>query len=233
MLERIIELAAPKNGVILDPFCGCGTAVYAAQKLGLEWIGIDITHLAVSLIERRIQSAFPKARFDVIGVPKDIDGAKDLSTRDKYQFQWWATSLIGAKPFNGKKKGADGGIDGIIYFKDDSGPQKKIIVSVKGGANVGVGMIREFENVIHSNKAAIGIFICLVAPTKPMIAAAAASGYYESSRFSKTKFPRLQIITIQELLNKSKMPIYPDFSEGDLNFKEVAIEKTPEPKLFD
>ena len=102
---------------MLDPFCGCGTAVHAAQKLGRQWIGIDITHLAISLIERRLKDAFPGIAFEVHGTPKDLDGARDLARRDKYQFQWWAVSLIDAQPYAGKKKGADSGIDGLIYFK--------------------------------------------------------------------------------------------------------------------
>jgi hypothetical protein len=127
---------------MLDPFCGCGTAVHAAQKLGRHWIGIDITHLATSLIEKRLKDAFPDASFAVQGVPKDIASARDLASRDKYQFQWWATSLVNAIPFGGKKKGADGGIDGLIYFAPDGKTVEKAIVSVKGGDKVGVGMVR-------------------------------------------------------------------------------------------
>jgi len=114
LLERIISASSNPGDVVLDPFCGCGTAVHAAEKLGRSWIGIDITHLAVSLIERRLKDAFPGIKFDVHGTPKDIGGARDLAMRDKYQFQWWAVSLVEAQPFGGKKKGADGGVDGVI-----------------------------------------------------------------------------------------------------------------------
>ncbi len=112
LLERIIKTSSNEGDLVLDPFCGCGTAVHAAQKLGRRWVGIDITHLAISLIERRLKNAFAGIAFDVHGTPKDLDGARDLAERDKYQFQWWAISLVDAQPYAGKKKGADGGIDG-------------------------------------------------------------------------------------------------------------------------
>ena len=119
LLERILTVASSKDDVILDPFCGCGTAIHAAQKLSRHWIGIDITHLAISLIEKRLNDAFPGMQYDVHGTPKDIGGARALADQDKYQFQWWAVSLVNAVPYGGKKKGADSGIDGLIYFKPD------------------------------------------------------------------------------------------------------------------
>jgi adenine specific DNA methylase Mod len=143
LLERIISASSNEGDVVLDPFCGCGTAVHAAEKLKRNWIGIDITHLAITLIEKRLRDAFPGIKFDVHGTPKDIEGAQDLADRDKYQFQWWACSLVNAQPYQGKKKGADSGIDGLIFFADDNGPPKKIVVSVKGGENISVAMVRD------------------------------------------------------------------------------------------
>jgi hypothetical protein len=136
LLERIISASSNPGEVVLDPFCGCGTAVHAAQKLGRNWIGIDITPLSISLIEKRMKEAFPNLQFAVEGIPTDLDGAQNLALRDKYHFQWWACALVGAQPYQGKKKGADTGIDGLIYFSDDKGAAKKIIVSVKGGESV-------------------------------------------------------------------------------------------------
>src|SRR5205814_331051 len=135
LLERIIAASSNEGDIVLDPFCGCGTAVHAAQKLKRKWIGIDITHLAISLIEKRLKDAFGgRCRFEVHGTPKDLDAARDLARRDKYQFQWWAVSLVNAQPWQGKKKGADTGIDGIKYFRDlDRKEPRKIVVSVKGG----------------------------------------------------------------------------------------------------
>ena len=137
MLERIVAASSNEGDVVLDPFCGCGTAVHAAQKLGRHWIGIDVTHLAISLIERRMQAAFPDASFTVEGTPKDLASATDLARRDKYQFQWWAVSMVDAVPYGGKKKGADGGVDGLLYFKPDGKRTEKAIVSIKGGDHVG------------------------------------------------------------------------------------------------
>ena len=131
----------------IDPFCGCGTTIHAAQKLKRNWLGIDITHLAISLIEERLNDAFPGAAFDVHGTPKDLEGARALAALDKYQFQWWAVSLVNAVPYGGKKKDADTGIDGHIYFKPDGKATEKAIVSVKGGDNVGVPMVRDLGPV--------------------------------------------------------------------------------------
>jgi site-specific DNA-methyltransferase (adenine-specific) len=148
LLERIIQTSSNEGDIVLDPFCGCGTTIHAAQKLGRKWVGIDITHLAISLIEKRLRDAFPGIAFDVHGTPKDLGGARALAAQDKYQFQWWAVSLVNAVPFGGKKKGADSGIDGHIYFKPDGKTTEKAIVSVKGGDNVNVAMVRDLAHVV-------------------------------------------------------------------------------------
>lgn len=223
LLERIISASSNEGDVVLDPFCGCGTAVHAAEKLGRKWIGIDITHLAVSLIEKRIRDAFPQAKFEVHGTPKDFDSARDLASRDKYQFQWWACSLVNAQPFGGKKKGADGGIDGIIYFQDDKGTPKKIIVSVKGGDNINVAMVRDLAHVVDREKAVIGLFVTLVSPTKPMVVEATTAGFYESKAIGKN-FPKIQILTIEGLLNETERALYPDLSGGGITFKQAKLE---------
>jgi adenine specific DNA methylase Mod len=222
LLERIIESSCPVNGLVLDPFCGCGTAVHAAEKLGRGWIGIDITHLAVSLIEKRMRDAFPGLKIEVHGTPKDLDGAIDLANRDKYQFQWWACSLVNAQPYQGKKKGADSGIDGLIFFQDDKGAAKKIIVSVKGGEHITRTMIADLKNSVERDKAQIGLFVTLVAPTKPMIAEATSAGFYESP--SHGAFPKIQILTIEGLLAGSETPRYPDLSRGGVTFKKAKKE---------
>ncbi|MGA2590838.1 MAG: DNA methyltransferase [Bryobacteraceae bacterium] len=178
LLERIISSSSKKGDVVLDPFCGCGTAVHAAQKLKREWIGIDITHLAISLIEKRLKDAFPGIKYEVHGTPKDLDGARDLAMRDKYQFQWWAVSLVNAVPFAGKKKGADTGIDGLIYFKPEGKITEKAIVSVKGGDNVNVA--RDLAHVVDRETAKIGVFITLAEPTGPMRREAVKAGFYQT-----------------------------------------------------
>ena len=165
LLNRILSASSIQGQVVLDPFCGCGTSIHSAQKLGRTWVGIDITHLAISLIERRLKDAFPGITFEVHGTPKDIDGARDLAARDKYQFQWWAVSLIEAQPYGGKKKGADGGIDGLIYFRSDAKTTERAIVSVKGGG-VSVPMVRDLKGVLDREKSPIGVFLTLEAPTR-------------------------------------------------------------------
>ncbi len=226
LLERIISASTNRGDVVLDPFCGCGTATHAAQKLGRRWLGIDITHLAIGLIERRLKDAFPGIAFEVHGTPKDIDGARDLAIRDKYQFQWWAVSLIDAQPFAGKKKGADGGIDGLIYFRSDAKTTERAVVSVKGGDHVGVPMVRDLKGVLDREKAPIGVFLTLAEPTKPMVAEAASAGFYE---LGGRKYPRLQIITIEDALRGEK-PAIPLVDTGAA-FKKATKEAPPQGKL--
>ncbi|HXH00585.1 MAG TPA: DNA methyltransferase, partial [Xanthomonadaceae bacterium] len=251
LLERIIEASSNEGDVVLDPFCGCGTAVDAAQKLGRRWIGIDITHLAIALIEKRLKDRYPylnrskpeKATalasgvaetvpeymqtFEVLGTPEDLDGARDLALRDKYQFQWWACSLVNAQPYQGRKKGADGGIDGLIFFQDDNGAAKKIVVSVKGGDNVSVAMLRDFAHVVKRENADIGLFVTLAAPSRPMSTEAVKEGFYASP--AGAEFPRIQILTIAGLLDGSERPRYPDLAQGGHTFKKAKLDQGRKP----
>ncbi|MGC2425148.1 MAG: DNA methyltransferase [Nitrospirota bacterium] len=226
LLERIIMASSNEGDTVLDPFCGCGTAVHAAQKLNRRWIGIDITHLAIGLIEIRMRKAFkeavPPIQFEVHGTPRDIDGARELAARDKYEFQYWACSLVNAQSYQGKKKGSDGGVDGLIFFQDDKGPSKKIIISVKGGENVGVSMVNELCHVVDREKAQIGLFVTLSRPTKPMDKEAVSAGYYESPH--NGNFPKIQILTVEGLMNGTEKPRYPDFTGGGLTFKQPKKE---------
>lgn len=207
LLERIVAASSNAGDVVLDPFCGCGTAVHAAEKLNRNWIGIDVTHLAISLIEKRLQAAFPGVAFTVEGTPKDLASAQDLARRDKYQFQWWAVSMVDAMPYGGKKKGADGGIDGIIYFKPDGKRTEKAIVSVKGGDTVGATMIRDLHSAMEREKAPIGVFVTKAPPTKVMEREAAAVGRFHSELTGRS-YPRLQILTIDDLF-RGKRPDIP------------------------
>jgi adenine specific DNA methylase Mod len=224
LLERIIKASSEEGDIVLDPFCGCGTAVHAAERLNRQWVGIDITHLAISLIEKRLRDAFPKIEFAIEGTPKDFEGARDLAKRDKYQFQWWACSLVSAAPYQGKKKGADSGIDGLIFFQDEKKATKKIVVSVKGGENVSVAMIRDLAHVVNREKAQIGLFVSLAEPTGPMRIEAGKEGYYYSEAFKKN-YPKIQILTIEDLLSGRARPSYPDLTGGGLTFKKAKQEK--------
>jgi site-specific DNA-methyltransferase (adenine-specific) len=226
LLERILQASSNEDDIVLDPFCGCGTALHAAQKLNRNWIGIDITHLAISLIEIRLISAFPQIEFEVYGTPKDFASAQDLARRDKYQFQWWACSLVKVPPYQGKKKGADGGIDGLRYISDlDENKRdikRKIIVSVKGGDNVSVSMVRDLIGTMSTNKADLGFFVTLAEPTKAMITEATKAGFYRAA--NGRDYPRVQIFTIEDLLSGVKKPEYLDLSLGDITFKRAEKE---------
>lgn len=199
LLERIIRISSNPGDVVLDPFCGCGTAVHAAEKLGRKWLGIDVTHLAISLIERRFKDAFPDIAFDVQGTPKDLAAAHDLADRDKHQFQWWAVSLIDAVPQGGKKKGADHGIDGIRWIRTGprDGDLDRVIVSVKGGGNVSVRDVRDLVGTVEREKALGGVLITLAPPTRPMREEAASHGFASTGL---GQFRRIMVKTVEELL---------------------------------
>ncbi len=208
LLSRIIRASSNEGDVVLDPFCGCGTAVVIAQALGRKWIGIDITHLAINLIKWRMNGMFelePKKDYEVIGEPEDLAGAKELASQNRYQFQWWSLPLVGARPAGSKKKGPDKGIDGIAYFTDEKNKHKKIIVSVKSG-KVSVKDIRELIAVTSRESAEMGIFVTLENPTREMKKEAVATGYYKSP-LSELNYPRIQILTIEELLSGKKPEI--------------------------
>jgi site-specific DNA-methyltransferase (adenine-specific) len=221
LLERIISASSNEGDFVLDPFCGCGTAVSVAQRLNRRWIGIDITHLAIGLIKTRLADAFGdgvRETYEVIGEPVDLAGAEKLAEEDKYQFQWWALSLAGARPLE-KKKGADQGIDGRLYFHDEAkgGKTKQIIFSVKAG-HLMATHVRDLRGVIEREKAEIGVLISMEPPTKPMLKEAAEAGLYQPPG-TRDKFARLQILSIAELLAGKKID-YPRYS-SDATFKKA------------
>jgi site-specific DNA-methyltransferase (adenine-specific) len=206
ILERIIKTSSNEGDVVLDPFCGCGTAIAVAERLKRRWIGIDITYLAINLVQRRLRDTFHNdlSPYEIIGAPTDVQGAEALKEISPHQFEWWAVDLVNARPAKNHKKGADTGIDGYINFFDDkSGQAKQVIVQVKSGY-VGVSHVRDLKGVIEREKAAIGALITLREPTKPMLTEAAATGFYEPKDLPG-RYPRLQILTIAELLAGKKL----------------------------
>jgi len=214
LLERIVQASSNPNDIVLDPFCGCGTTVAAAHKLGRRWIGIDITHLSIALQKYRLQEMFPDAPFQVIGEPQSVQGARQLAEDDRFQFEWWALSLISARPSGGKpgskrgKKGADKGIDGVITFIDGAkGKPKRILVQVKSG-HVKSGLISELVGVVGREKAAMGVFTTLNEPTRPMVTEAASAGFYRSPGWERD-YPKIQILTIEELLDGAEVKMPP------------------------
>ena len=237
LLERIIEASSNPGDIVLDPFCGCGTAVAAAQKLGRRWLGIDITHLAIALQKYRLRQMFPDIAFRVIGEPTTLHDARQLAQDDRFQFQWWALSLIRARPYGGDssskqgKKGADKGIDGIINFIDDnSGKVKRVIVQVKSG-KVSRPAISELVGTINREEAAIGVFLTLEEPTREMRTEAVTAGYYHSPGWNQD-YPRVQILTVKDLLSgvaRVEMP------PAEFTFKQAqrVREENPQKSLFD
>jgi DNA modification methylase len=203
LLERIIAASSNPGDIVLDPFCGCGTAVHAAQKLGRQWVGIDITYLSIGLIQRRLMEAFPDINFSVVGEPSGLDDAQHLAAVEPYQFQYWITQKIGGQPYRGGRKGADRGIDGYIYYtRNAAGAGQSstaaAIISVKAGRNVGVAMVRDLRGVLEREKADIGVFVCVVAPSRDMEREAAAAGIW-TDPVTGEGYPRVQIFTLAEL----------------------------------
>lgn len=225
LLERIIQASSNEGDLVLDPFCGCGTAIAVAQKLNRRWIGIDITHLAITLMKNRLLDTFGAAMegaYRVIGEPVTLSEAEALAAEDKYQFQWWALGLVGARPVPGdQKKGADKGIDGRLYFIDDNtGNAKQVILSVKGG-HTDVTHVRDLRGVLDREGAEIGVLITMQEPTGPMKVEAASAGFYASPWNPSKPHPRLQILTIKELLEGKRIDMPPP---GQVN---VTFQRAP------
>lgn len=213
LLERIIKASSNEGDIVLDPFCGCGTATAAAERLKRRWIGIDITHLAITLIRHRLSDTFAGGLrpYTVIGDPKDLAGAVALARENRYQFEWWALGLVDARPAGDKRKGADSGVDGYInFFDDNSGKAKRIVVQVKSG-HVERGQIATLNSDREREKAEIGLFVTLERPTSPMAKEAVSAGFYEPEHFPGHRFPRLQILTINDLLEGVEAQ-YPRFA---------------------
>jgi hypothetical protein len=208
LLERIINASSNEGDVVLDPFCGCGTTINVAERLKRRWIGIDITHLAVALIQNRLRETFGTELSDYVvrGTPQDAASAEALALQDRYQFQWWALSLIDARPAQDKKKGKDTGIDGLIrYLEREGEPARTIVVQVKSG-KVSSRDVRDLVGVVDREKAVIGVLITLQPPTRDMLKEAVSAGLYTSAWGS---FPRLQILTVEDLLTGRATAQYP------------------------
>jgi len=238
LLERIIAASSNEGDLVLDPFCGCGTAVAAAQKLGRKWCGIDITTLAVSLIKRRLLEHFPDAfpaadAIPVVGFPADVAGARTLAETDRYAFEHWALTLIGAAPAGGgatKKKGADRGIDGEFTWRDEKDTLCRGLVSVKSG-HVNVTHIRDLIGTMGREKADLGVYVCLEEPTKPMRTEAAGAGRYKVTGMPKD-FPRVQLVTVEDLL-AGREPDVPRWRANPFREAQKIIKQEQETLSFD
>lgn len=218
LLERIITSSSKPGDLVLDPFCGCGTAVHAAQKLGRNWIGIDVTCLATHLIKSRMKAAFGVDIRNAVGEPVSLSEAQNLASEDRFQFQCWALGFVGARSVEAKK-GADKGIDGRLYFHAGpaAGTTEQIIFSVKSG-KLKATDVRDLRGVVQRERAEIGVLITLNEPTKLMRAEAASAGFYGSQW---GRHPKLQILTVAELLNGARVNYPPS-----VPFQEAANDQT-------
>jgi DNA modification methylase len=227
LLERIIRASSNEGDMVLDPFCGCGTTVAAAQKLNRRWIGIDITHLAITLMKRRLKDTFGEsAQFEVVGEPVSVPDAAALAAADPYQFQWWALGLVGARPVEGKK-GADKGIDGkIVYQGDEAGKFDSVILSVKAG-HVTANHVRDLRGVVEREKAAIGVLVSMEDPTGPMQSEAVTAGFHESRMWNR-RYAKIQLLTVADLLAGKQIDM-PPIRQVGATFKKAP--KATRPKV--
>jgi len=236
LLERIIKASSEKGDIILDPFCGCGTTVAVAERLGRRWIGIDITYLAVDVIAKRLKKSAKKESivdFEIDGEPKDVYSAKKFVKKDPFQFQIWCILKLGiATP--SQTKTADMGVDGIINFVDKSKQSEvgKAIIQVKGTEKINPSMIRDLKGTLKSQNADFAIFITFKKPTPGMINEATREGYFE---FMGRKIPRIQFLTVEDLF-KDPIPLKLPYSFIIDPYKKPIIEKELEKRqniLFD
>lgn len=219
LLERILRLGTNPGDIVLDPFCGCGTTVDAAQQLGRSWIGIDITYIAIDLIVKRMLHTFGKSvldSIDVAGIPRDVGGAQALFDRNPFDFERWAVSQINAQP--NEKQVGDHGIDGVARFTLDGSVKNlgRVLVSVKGGKSLNPGMVRDLEGTITAQKAEMGVLIVQHEPTRGMLEVVNHSGTFTHPSNGQ-KYPRLQIITTSELLagkRPSLPPVLPPYVQA-------------------
>ena len=218
LLERIVLSSSDKNDIVLDPFCGCGTAVEVAEKLNRQWIGIDITHLAIAIIKHRLQDRFGdsiRERYEVTGEPVSLPDARALAEENPFQFQCWAAGLVGARPTE-PKRGADRGVDGRLFFHDDkTGDSKQIVLSVKSGERLAPAFVRDLRGVVQREGAQIGVLITMAKPTREMRKESASAGFYTSPW---GRHPTLQILTVEELLNGATVD-RPPTREVDATFR--------------
>ena len=234
LLERIISASSDPGDTILDPFCGCGTAIEAAEKLGRNWIGIDITALAIDVVERHLARMKRRrgSHYIVEGIPLDVDGAKRLFELDEHQFQLWAITLVDGQPREGGKKGADKGVDGWIYFQDDSRTIGNAVISVKGGKNIHASHVRDLIGAMNNHDAKLGVFVTLNKPTVDMEKAAREAGSVEAG--GKLR-PRVQIRTIAELFkgNRPDLPPVHDIISAAAAARRSVQRKEPPAKSAD
>jgi site-specific DNA-methyltransferase (adenine-specific) len=194
LLERIIRTSSNEGDTVLDPFCGCGTTIHAAQHLDRNWIGIDVAYAAIQVIEDRLHQWLPRAKYAVTGIPFDEHSARMMAHKDWFAFQQWAVAQCRGRSGG---LGGDRGVDGEIIFQRGRDEYGRAIVSVKGGKHVGPAMVRELAGAVELHGADAGIFICLNEPTKEMRTAAHGIGRVELPGGDR---PKIQIVTVHDLI---------------------------------
>ena len=229
LLRRIIEVSSDEGDVIFDPFCGCGTTIYAAHELNRKWIGCDIAILAVRLMRKNLIEKYrlsENVHFAVDGILVRVEQAEELFKRDPFQFQHWLVERVDGFPM--QRKVADKGIDGRLYFETHDKTSKakttlkEAVLSVKGGT-IRPTDIRDLRGVLEREpNAEMAGFLCLQEPTKAMREEAAAAGMFEDEN-SGIKYERIQILTVKDILVDKKELHTPTkmgakISTGQINF---------------
>jgi hypothetical protein len=232
LLQRIIQASSAPGDLVLDPFCGCGTTIDAAQEMGRRWVGIDITHLSIGLIKHRLAGRHgPEiaATYRVVGEPTTADDAAVLAREDPFQFQAWALGLVGARVAGSDKRGGDKGIDGRLYFHDSgSGPTRQVVFSVKAG-NIVPTFVDALWGVVEREGAEIGVLITFKEPSAGMRARAAEAGFFESPW---GRHPRIQLRTIRELLDGKGID-YPHVTGANVTHRRAQRARAAGPEAIE
>ncbi len=232
LLERIIQSSSNPNDVVLDPFCGCGTTIDAAERMHRQWVGIDITYMAIDLIRNRLRDTHGEEidkTYEVHGIPRDQEGALALFAASPFDFERWAVSLVHGTP--NQKQVGDRGIDGIIRFplsNKKGGPSGRVVVSVKGGKTVSPTFVRDLVGTVDSQGAEMGLLITMDRPTKGVVEAAVGAGNYVWP-INGAPYPKVQVLTVGELLQGKRMNMPTPF----MPYLQAQRLVEDQPTLFD
>jgi len=201
LLERIIKASSNPGDVVFDPFCGCGTTIYAAESTGRQWIGCDIAILSIRLVTQVLESKYRLTKgtdFEVDGVPVSVEQAEELFKRDPFQFQHWIVEKVGGFPT--RKLVGDLGVDGRVYFETKDG-LRDMVLSVKGGG-IKPSDIRDLRGVLErETDTVIAGLLSLHEATKTMREEAAKAGTYS---YSGVSYDRIQLLTVKQILEDKR-----------------------------
>lgn len=203
LLKRIIAASSNPDDLIFDPFCGCGTTIYAAHETGRKWIGCDVAILSIKLVKHTLEERYrlvEDTNYKVDGIPMSVEAAQDLWKKAPHDFQHWFVERVGGFPTT--RKSGDKGIDGTLYFECGK-KLRSMVISVKGGKTLRPADVRELRGTMErEGDAEMAGFLSIQEPTKAMKDEAARAGVFE---YGGVAYPRIQFLTVNEVLEGKKL----------------------------